>query len=425
MTIDELFRRILRGHWVAIALCVLLPVAATTILAVRAPDMWHGAVRIQVSDDPSGSSNETVAMSARVLALATTPSLVAQSLDDIGVRRDAAAVAEHHVNAQQLGVSSVVEISVTDHDRAVAGRLASALATNVASFINRGSRKHFDKVVADLTNQIQSADRQRSKLAAAQQVTGRATSYQAQLAIRTLTQQINDLRQERTALAVADASRDRAVVVDTGLPEVTRAPSGLAARIALATLLGLMLGLAAAAALEVMRPKIGNARELARVLDAPLLHKGSGEPAELAESLAWVARRQGVDTVVLVPADQRKTWTALSLLSRLRSLQPQAPDRSPKSVPASAKGSKTAVLFDSNYNGELDELSDFGTVQFTELSDLRPTDEVAAGLVVVSAGSMPRRGLEHLDDIVKAGRWPVLGVFDGSSLPRELPREES
>jgi hypothetical protein len=43
---------------------------------------------------------------------------------------------------------------------------------------------------------------------------------------------------------------------------------------------------------------------------------------------------------------------------------------------------------------------------------------MTAGVVVVSAGTVLLRGLDDLDDILKAVRWPVLGVVNGPTRRR-------
>ena len=56
-------------------------------------------------------------------------------------------------------------------------------------------------------------------------------------------------------------------------------------------------------------------------------------------------------------------------------------------------------------------------MKFAGIGDLRPDDELGAGIVVVNSGVMRRRDLDRIDDLVNLARWPVLGVLDGTDLP--------
>jgi hypothetical protein len=60
----------------------------------------------------------------------------------------------------------------------------------------------------------------------------------------------------------------------------------------------------------------------------------------------------------------------------------------------------------------------FANVRFTGLSAVTPQDEMTAGVVVVSAGTVLLRRLDDLDDVLKAVRWPVLGIVKGPARRR-------
>jgi hypothetical protein len=69
---------------------------------------------------------------------------------------------------------------------------------------------------------------------------------------------------------------------------------------------------------------------------------------------------------------------------------------------------------------ELDEAGgeQFANVRFTGLSAVTQQDEMTAGVVVVSTGSVLLRRLDDLDDVLKAVRWPVLGIVHGPARRR-------
>ena len=57
-------------------------------------------------------------------------------------------------------------------------------------------------------------------------------------------------------------------------------------------------------------------------------------------------------------------------------------------------------------------------VRFTDLASVRAADEHTAGVLVVSAGNAPQARLEALEDVLKAMRWPVVGIVVTKSNPR-------
>ncbi|MGN6132600.1 MAG: hypothetical protein ACTHOK_19895, partial [Nocardioidaceae bacterium] len=136
MTVEELFRRIVRAHLAVILVCLLVPVVVVGVVDARRPPSWTGVVRIQVKSAAPGSTTEADAMSSRVLALATTPSLIEQALAKAHLRRDPTEISRHRVTAERLGSAPIVELQIVDPSQSGAGRLVVALAGQVASFMN-------------------------------------------------------------------------------------------------------------------------------------------------------------------------------------------------------------------------------------------------------------------------------------------------
>lgn len=409
MTIEEMFRRIVRAHLGIILVCVLLPVAAAIGLQANKPALSLASVRLQVVSAAPTSATEAEGISGRVLALATTHNLLDAALKQAGIPRDVADFAANHVAAQRLGESSVVQLSVTDKDPMAAGQIVTALAQQVTLFMNQGDRATFNAAMAKLDKQIEDANVQRDKLAA--QLKGIA-DINARADIQTQIQRADhllaQLSTQRAALAVQDATRDIVVVIGNK-PEVSQVPSSLLPQAALALLLGLVLGLTAAAILETMRPRVASVRALAHLLQAPVLGKSSEEIRSLRNTMALAARRQGVDAVVLMGADESDAETVSQLLFALSGFSP-APQRRKSPAPAGIEdGAESSVL-------ELE--APFANVRFTGLSAVTPQDEMTAGVVVVSGGTVMLRRLDDLDDVLKAVRWPVLGIVSGPAKRR-------
>ncbi|WP_328993369.1 hypothetical protein OG394_03520 [Kribbella sp. NBC_01245] len=409
MTIEEMFRRIVRAHLGIILVCVLLPVAAAIGLQAGKPAMSLASMRLQVVSGAPSSATEAEGISSRVLALATTHSLLDAALKEAGTPRDVADFAANHVASQRLGESSVVQLSVTDKDPIAAGQIVMALGRQVALFMNQGDRATFNAAMTKLDKQVEDANVQRDRLAA--QLKGIAdinARANLQTQIQAADQLLGQLSNQRASLVVQDATRD--IVVPIGnKPEVSQVPSSLLPQAALALLLGLVLGLTAAAILETMRPRVASVRALAHLLQAPVLGKSTEEIRSLRNTMALAARRQGVDAVVLMGADESDADTVTQLLYALSGFT---------AAPRRMKSPAPPGIEDASEPSVLEMEAPFANVRFTGLSAVTPQDEMTAGVVVVSGGTVMLRRLDDLDDVLKAVRWPVLGIVNGPAKRR-------
>jgi hypothetical protein len=407
VTIEEMFRRIVRAHLGVILVCVLLPVAVAATLAANRSDPTIASLRLQVISGAPKSATEAEGISSRVLAIATTPSLLDAAMGAADAHRNVQHFAATAVTAQRLGESSVVELSVTDDDPLAAGRIVSQLAERVALFMNHGDQSAFRDTLASLADQIRAATIQRDKLVGQLKGIADLTAREdLQVQIQSANQLLNQLSNQRAMLVTADASRDQVVLIGNK-PDIRQINSSILPQLALAVLLGLVLGLTAAALLETFRPRVNGIRALARLLQAPVLGKSTEDIGSLHNTMALAARRQGVDAVVLVGADEGDEETVSRLLFMLSGY--------PSTPPRVRKGSNTPAGPDADAPFDLDgpDLTGFSDVRFTGLSAVTPQDEMTAGVVVVSAGTVLLRRLDDLDDVLKAVRWPVLGLVQG------------
>jgi capsular polysaccharide biosynthesis protein len=409
-----MFRRIVRAHLGIILVCILLPVGIAIGLHAGKPTPSLASLRVQVISGAPKSATEAEGISSRVLALATTPSVLEAALKQAGAKRDVVDFAATHVAAQRLGESSIVELGVTDRDPAAAAKIVSALAQRVALFMNNGDRAVFNDAKGKLDKEVQDATAHRDKLA--DQLRGIAdinARANLQTQIQSADQLLAQLTSQRSTLVVADATRDIVVPIGTK-PEVILVQSALLPQVALAVLLGLILGLTAAAILETVRPRVAGVRALARLLQTPVLGKATEEIGSLRNTMALAARRQGVDAVVLMGADESDADTVSQLLYALSGFSATPHKlKSPSSSPAGIDEPSSGVF-------ELDAagVPPCANVRFTGLSAVTPQDEMTAGVVVVSAGTVLLRRLDDLDDVLKAVRWPVLGIVNGPARRR-------
>jgi hypothetical protein len=329
-------------------------------------------------------------------------------------------VATHHVTAERLGESSVVVLTVLDSDPAVATRTVSALAAKVVGFMNEGNRGQFDATLADVNRRYAAAKAIRDRLQKDLAVTGGLMARQvAEAELTNAEDALNQLANERSSLVLADVNRDQVVALDPNRPTVQPEPSTLVPRMALAVLLGLLIGLAVAVVLETLRPRTAGIRVLARLLDAPILGSTGQLRASLAGALTLAARRQGVETVVLVGVDEKDEKAARALLESMPSGWQE------ETLPASALELSRAVDVNGEPLARHRQLSAPGAtvsthVRFTDRYGVAPSEELTAGLVVVSSGNARRSSLDHVQDMVRATRWPVVGVVEVSVRRRWL-----
>jgi len=177
-----------------------------------------------------------------VAAIATSPAQIGVALHDAGLQRDPDGVIAT-ISSRSIGTSGIVELSLGDRDPAEAAALANAMT---------------DRVV----------------------------------------QVLRDAR---------EAAYPLPIVIDRAQPATTRAVAPVRPQdVALASLLGLLLGTGIAALLETFRPTLVGEDAIAAHLGVPVLGVLPGPPEEGSRGLAWVrwqlgaqADRKGVSTVQL------------------------------------------------------------------------------------------------------------------------------
>ena len=202
-----------------------------------------------------------------------------------------------------------------------------------------------------------------------------------------------------------------------------RCRPALVPRAALALVLGLLVGLALAVLLETLAPRLAGIRALGRTLAAPILGRTDQSPTELASTMTLAARRQGVETVVVMGVDARDDGVAVTLLGRLpkagsETTSETAAETTPvpgKKAPVKASAStKPTPGSGRPRNGQSRQpvRDPFTTAEigFSSLTALSPESERTAGVVVVSTGTCHVRDVDNLQDRLTALRWPVIGI---------------
>lgn len=419
MTIDQVLRRVVRGHAVLIIACIVLSTLAVGLYVKAQPAEWQATTRVQIASTAPGSASEAAALSSQAMAVATTPAVLRRAVRASGLDGDLEMIAKR-VTVERLGESAVARLSYVGEDEATTAEFVDVLAADVARLMNSLGRKGVDAALARVDQQLAEAQRSHQQLLDKLSGTrGLIPRTSVKLDLAGVTNKITALAQQRSSLVVEAAARDRVAVLDSNGPDVQPVSSGLVPRSALGALFGLLLGLALAAAAEVLRPKIGGARDLARSLGVPLVGERM-QPDDLAATLTLAARRRGVETVVLVPAEQHSRPATHQALRTLRETGGRTRPNTGSTVAARVTRKERSNVAGSPGVDEHPEPqpaatavdSPFGEVRFTTLSGLEPGDEFTAGVLVVSAGSLRGRDLERLEDVLTVSRWPVVGVLD-------------
>lgn len=416
MTIDEILRRIVRAHLNTILICALVPLAIVSLVELRTAPSYTAQVRMQTLSAAPSSSTEADGLSSRVLALATTPTVVQSALRQAGQpasAEDAVKTATHRVTAERLGESSVVVLTVLGDSPSGATRTVAALSQRVASFMNNGSRARFDAALTDIRSRTAEAQDRRDRL---QADLTKTYGLQARVNLQTeLSAAQNDLDQllnEQSALNLADVNRDQVVTVDASRPTVDRVASTLLPRAALAVLLGLLVGVALSVVLETLRPRIAGIRVLARTLDAPILGATGDQQGSLVRSMSLAARRQGVETVVLVGVDEKDEKATRQLLHSMQTNRDGAATPADSVTAGQRSGAPGGPPVTDGGMPSDPTLAMFSRVHFTDRFGVTPAEEHTAGVVVISSGTTLRSGLDDVQDVIRAMRWPVVGVVE-------------
>jgi capsular polysaccharide biosynthesis protein len=277
MDINEAFRRVVAGHLRLIAALVFVALAATFVLKSRWPSDYVASARIQASSATVGSDTEADSLLNRVIGVATRATTVNSALQKAGVTdRNATDVATKEITVTRLGSSAVMDISVTDVDPAIAQKLASAVAEGVVAFLGGQGNQQSQALITQLTaEQSQLYGQQQKLLLAISQATGIAATDPLTSQLSTVDQQLSDVGSTIRQLQVAIATNSSASVISRAGTAKLRHPS-ISTDLVLAGIAGLVGGLLIASILEIVIPRVADARAFARELGVPLL--GTLEP---------------------------------------------------------------------------------------------------------------------------------------------------
>lgn len=392
MDLNEAARRILRHHWVLILLVTLVGLGVPLLLDRLQSDSYVATARLSIGATDTRDGQEANALADTALALATSPEVVAQALDRAGVTRNEAAVAAN-IKVNPVGTSGVLELSVTDQDPQLSATLANALAAEVVALREESVLGGTQQLIAQIDAQILELTAQIEAIPPGVTPEGQA---QAQAQRNNLEGQRSNLEAQRRQLAQNVAGSVRPRIIDDSMSVGTPVSSALPARLAVGGLLGLILGVALAAALEAWRPTLSR-EALTRHLDAPLLGSLPRPPrADTVVSDPWVAE------YLALTADA----------AAVRSIQLVA-----VGPPVDVSG--LARSLDERRKGgrEVSPLVlDAGNPHVDGLRHRR--SEPRTGIVVVAPEIVKASELAGLERHVQLTKRPVIGVITYSGKPR-------
>lgn len=387
MTIDEAVHRVVRGHWLLIAICFLLPVAAVFYLGAKQPVMYEAVGRLQFGTALASSNVQADATSTRALGIVTSPGVVERALAEAGLDVDPLQFAKDHVDVRRVGVSPVIEVAVSQESADRAAIIAKSLINQLLDFSNAGDRKPETDRVVSLDSTIVTLTKQRDELIPklAEASLGQQLSLQAQIsAIQTVL--VDDLRQ-RSDLIVAASSRSSTVLLDAVRTPTIPLSNGTKQTAALAALLGLIGGLGLAAGLETLRPTLRDPKAISYAVGAPVIgHVASSDlkPPPRREAISPIA-----DRMALLG---RRYGSSQAMLLSVRSADQARADEMAAALGVNRDGHPSHRLQCAALNGHW----------------IEPGEHPA--IVIFSPAKVRARELRPVQELLESVDWPVLGV---------------
>jgi capsular polysaccharide biosynthesis protein len=414
MELQEVVRRVVIGHRVVILAFLALSMGAVLAYHLQEAPTYSASTRV-ILDFPNPSDAvqaATIADAAK--AIVTSPSHIQAALGVAGVVRDPI-LEGRRISVVPMGTSGVLQITVQDTNPAAAAGIVNALTDDLIQTrlwagpaaqipVLDSQINGLDDQIKSLNDQIDGLDQQIASLGAQLQALNvdpttfqtaavRAQILTDQIAAKstersTLTQEMLNLDGQRASLAAQRASlstggsRPAPTVIERASVPLQPDPSRLLVDMALAFLGGLLLGVAAASALEIFRPSLTGGEAIAEALGVPVLGWIPDPTGTLPRRLRQVATAAEIGAVELIGAGDAPGLPALA-----KSLRAQlGPDQA---------GRKRLAVYATN---------DVPT-------RYRNGHTQSCGLVVVAPERLQRAALAPISDLVSNSGRTLLGVI--------------
>ena len=413
MEINEAARRIFQLHWRLMLCCVVVLLGASAIVGAVRPRTYTSSSRLVLDIPDPQNVAEATAIADTGRAIATGSDQVRAALTQVGVSRDPIKLAKKYINVQAIGSSGVLKLSVTDKNRTVARELADALATQVVATRLRVARSQpaqtltqiqerlagLDANIATLQDEVQGLTARIARAGSAATAAALTqTRSQTQSVLDLLVAQRTDLATQQTGIVSGAGTAPEPSIIQAAATPVKADPSEIPQLIGLGLLLGLVLGVGAAAIVEALRPSVVGTESVAVALGVlPLgsLPKGKRNRqraiSAAAERILLAGDGAGTRAVeVIAPAGSGELGPLVSKLDwDLRALRLRRPVRA----------------------GQRDvgpNVSPFNAV----------ASDPSAGVVVVAPDVVRKAALDDLSALLKILKKPVLGAITYKSLPK-------
>ena len=314
----------------------------------------------------SGGAADAPVTADTVAAIATSPTLLKEALNSVGADRDARSFSDDVV-VRAVGGSGAIDLAITDSDPVVAALVANALTVDVTRVMR-----------------------------------------QSELVAWPLPLVVHNAGPSTTSEVAPTRVQD---IVFGGL-------------------LGLVLGVVAAALLEAYNPTVIGKRAIAAELQAPVLAVlPSVRATPTSRELPWLrwqlgaqATRSGVATVELTAAGPALDLEPLSLaLLDAAPPKPGAPRGKSRSRRRSAANGTTVTIEPQTNGGARHEdgtaPSSTSPVSGLKIRVLDQTDRLSfhangsAGIVVVTPTVVKRTDMDSAKDLLSLTGWPAVGVI--------------
>jgi uncharacterized protein involved in exopolysaccharide biosynthesis len=427
--VNEVAVRLLRRYWFVFLAAVAVPFAITGAYVVHTPASYTAHTRLVASATTPRAQAEAAAVVSQVQAIATSRDIVTQALADAHVNREVNDVISRVV-VTGLGSSALVDLAYTDRSPAVAQQVAATLATTVGAQLDALSVGGLPAVLKNVDDELTSLAEKRAPIASQAQAHPQDAVLQNRLA--GIDRLISDLSGDRDRLAEEAAAGGHATVVASAVQPPADS-KGLAVKLAVATLFGLILGLLLVGINEMLRPAVAGASRVARLLEVPVLGVIGSNPAALndvGQRVRLAGRRASVSTVVLVRTD--RTPLPPELVDRVNAAT-MRPESVPGRISIPMEINEETMLIKTSVNSD-GARSGLGSIAVLPLHDKATPETNSAssrlrrvcaldeldpsaegddiGLVVVAGGNTRIRAVDGVRDLLTAAGWPLLGVLD-------------
>jgi len=379
MDLQEASKRILLGHWMVIVAFVVVCMGAVTAYSFTEAPTYSASTRVVLDVPAPTSGTEATAVADAAKAIVTSPTHVAAALSLAGVLRDPVKLIAN-ITLVPVGTSGVLQLTVQDVDPVVAANLANALAQDLIktrlAISPAAEKAALDDQIASLNVQLQALQVDPANVQAA--------VVRAQI----LTDRINVLESERASLgSVSDTTP---TVIDAAAVPTKPDPSKLPIELALALIIGSVLGVVVASGMETFRPTLAGGDAVAKALGVPVLGWLPDTAGTLARRVKLAATANSVRAVELIAVGD-----------------------SPELAPL------TKSLRDSL--GEGRSASKGPLVYSVEDAPRKPRtgQPLPAGFVVVAPDRMQKEDLKPVQELISISGRPLLGVIAYRSRRRQ------